>query len=48
MGHWTPTGVEPKDYDDDNDHVNGSGIDENHLESSSGINEKIQCKWKRD
>ena len=19
MGHWTPTGVEPKDYDDDDD-----------------------------
>ena len=21
MGHWTPTGVEPKDYDDDDDDV---------------------------
>jgi len=21
MGHWTPTGVEPKDYDDDDDAV---------------------------
>src|SRR6218665_2365315 len=21
MGHWTPTGVEPKDYDDDDDKV---------------------------
>jgi len=21
MGHWTPTGVEPKDYDDDDDSV---------------------------
>jgi len=27
MGHWTPTGVEPKDYDDDdvvNEHVSKS------------------------
>ena len=23
MGHWTPTGVEPKDYDDD-DEIRGS------------------------
>jgi len=22
MGHWTPTGVEPKDYDDDDDDQN--------------------------
>jgi len=21
MGHWTPTGIEPKDYDDDDDDV---------------------------
>ena len=21
MGHWTPTGIEPTDYDDDDDYV---------------------------
>ena len=20
MGHWTPTGIEPKDFDDDDEH----------------------------
>ena len=25
MGHWTPTGIEPKDYDDDDDVVVVSG-----------------------
>ena len=23
MGHWTPTGIEPKDYDDDDDEMSG-------------------------
>ena len=22
MGHWTPTGIEPMDYDDDDDELN--------------------------
>ena len=26
MGHWTPTGVEPKDYDDDDEYVNSMCI----------------------
>ena len=24
MGHWTPTGIEPTDYDDDDDFYNAS------------------------
>jgi len=27
MGHWTPTGVEPKDYDDD-DEISIAKLDE--------------------
>ena len=26
MGHWTPTGIEPMDYDDDDNYVNNGFI----------------------
>ena len=26
MGHWTPTGIEPMDYDDDDDDITHSII----------------------
>jgi len=27
MGHWTSTGVEPKDYDDDDEHIQQTFLD---------------------
>jgi len=38
MGHWTPTGVEPKDYDDDDD--------ENYVEHCRGVHPKQKSSSK--
>ena len=55
MGHWTPMGIEPKDYDDDDDiltqKVSGKkiiGIENTYIGSARMMSLKYMCITETD